>query len=165
MCDGADESRCSIFLIRFPPTMSQQFNSERDSLLEAIQLVQTELAQAQEATKAAEGKVAALQTQMDRQYTTFVFMRSRLEKMGIPIDSWEEDQDEQIKLLESQYEQSLVENRRLRELLEEKALEEVCQPAPEAAPIALQQPSKPQEEPEVSIEIEASPKHERRLRR
>jgi hypothetical protein len=101
---------------------------------------------------------------MDRQYTTFVFMRSRLEKMGIAVDPWDEDLDERIRLLESQYEQSLAENRRLRDLLEETVKEEVCQPIPKAALIPVEQ-SKPQEGPEISIDIEASPRHERRLRR
>lgn len=144
--------------------MSQQHTSERDSLLEAIRLAAKEVAQAQEARQEADAKVAALQVQMDRQYTAFVFMRSRLEKMGVPVDSWDEDLDEQIRFLESQYEQNLAENRRLRELLEETVKEEVGQPIPEAALIPVEQ-GKPEEELPISIEIEASPKHERRLRR
>jgi len=144
--------------------MSEQFTSERDSLLEAIRLAAKEVANAQEARQQAEGKLSTLQVQMDRQYTAFVFMRSRLEKMGVPVDSWDEDLDEQIKLLESQYEQSLAENRRLRELLEETVPEEVSPPAPEAALMPVEQ-NEPREEPPISIDIEASPKHERRLRR
>ncbi|EDY16611.1 hypothetical protein CfE428DRAFT_5891 [Chthoniobacter flavus Ellin428] len=144
--------------------MSEQFTSERDSLLEAIRLAAKEVAEAQEARQQAEGKVSALQVQMDRQYTAFVFMRSRLEKMGVPVDSWDEDLDKQIKLLESQYEQSLAENRRLRELLEETVTEDVSQPAPEATPMPAEQVEAPGE-PEMLIDIEASPRHTNRFRR
>ena len=126
--------------------------------MKAIEIAQHKIAQAQEAQKEAEGKIAALQGQMDKQYATFVFARSRLEKMGIPIDPCEDDPDGRIKLLESRYQQILMENRRLRELLEESVVEDAGQPAPESTSTPVEQ-SQPQPlDADASIEIDPSPR-------
>jgi hypothetical protein len=143
--------------------MSDALTSERDSLIKAIELAQKEMAEAQDAQKEAEGKIPALQTQMDKQYTTFVFLHSRLEKMGIE-SPWEEDQEGRIQVLETEYAQAAAENRRLVELLLESAREDDGKAATGNRSLPTGQKEAAPLDPNAAVEIEASPRHEKRPR-
>jgi hypothetical protein len=133
--------------------------AQRDALLEALETARKEAAQAQEARKRAEERIPALQREIDGQHTRFVFMLSRLEKMGLKIDSLDENPDDRIKRLESQYEQILAENRRLLEVLNGSA-----PPAPEDTSTPGASLGLAPQDGDVPVEIEASPPHLKRPR-
>jgi len=138
--------------------------SERDALMEAIARAQQEIGSAETAKKVAEERITALQARIDTQHVRFVFLQSRLEKMGVQIGSWDEDQDKRIKLLESQYEQYLAENQRLRELLRESVAGKVSSSAPETTSTPVEQSDPAPLDANSPIEIDASPRHPKSYR-
>jgi len=101
--------------------MQKKLTSECDSLRQALELAQKEVAKARKAQKEAEGRVASIEAQIRAQDVKLEAMRRRLETQGGGVRSLGTDKDERIKLLETLCEQKQEENRRLRTRLLESA--------------------------------------------
>jgi len=101
--------------------MQKKLTSECDSLRQALELAQKEVAKARKAQKEAEGRVASIEAQIRAQEEKLDAMRRRLEKQSGGVRSPGTDKDERIKSLEILCEQKQEENRQLRTQLAEMA--------------------------------------------
>ena len=101
--------------------MQKNLTSECDSLRQALELAQKEVAKARKAQKEAEGRVASIEAQIRAQDAKLESMRRRIEKRKDEVRSPGIDKDERIKSLETLCEQKEEENRQLRTRLLESA--------------------------------------------
>jgi chromosome segregation ATPase len=101
--------------------MQKTLTSECDSLRQALELAQKEVAKAQKAQKEAEGRVASIEAQIRAQDAQLESARRHLEKRGGGAGSPGNEKEERIKSLETLCEQKKEENRQLRTRLLESA--------------------------------------------
>ena len=100
----------------YPP----QLVSERDALRKAVELAEQNLAKVHSARKHAEARVLALEARLRTQNTKLEAMYHRLETQSARYGDHIQ-KAHRMSVLESQYEQCLVENRGLRTRLMESA--------------------------------------------
>jgi chromosome segregation ATPase len=99
---------------------SDQLASERDALRKAVELAEQQIAQAISARKHVETRVVALEARIRAHKTKLESMHHRLEKQSTR-HGHHMQRAHRISVLESQYEQCMVENRTLRTRLMEVA--------------------------------------------
>lgn len=87
--------------------------SERDALRRAVELAERKVAEAQQGLKHAETTIAALEMRIRTQKLKLEAMHHRMEKQSVRHHHHLQ-RAHRISVLESQYEQCLVENRALR---------------------------------------------------
>jgi hypothetical protein len=97
-----------------------QLVSERDALRKAVELAEQKIAQAHSVRKHAETRVVALEARVRAQRTKLESMHHRLEKQSVR-HGHHIQKAHRISVLESKYQQCLVENRAMRTRLMEFA--------------------------------------------